>query len=94
MLALMAFGMGLFLAGCGSRSTLSDDIVTVQERYEPELMSLPGVVGVGIGECDGQPCLKVFVMQKTPALESQIPAQLEGFKVEIEAVGSFNIFAE
>mgnify|MGYP006990010526 CR=1 FL=1 len=50
-------------------------------------MSLPGVVGVGIGECEGKPCLKVLVERKTPELERQIPSELEGFKVELEESG-------
>ncbi len=68
--------------------TSSDDIMAVQEQYESQLMSIPGVVGVGIGECEGQPCLKVLVEEESPELERQIPKQLEGFKVDIEVTGA------
>jgi hypothetical protein len=54
-------------------------------------MNLRGVVGVGVGECDRQPCLKVFVEERTPELEDQIPEQIEGFKVDIEVSGPVEI---
>ncbi len=87
-LALTFFGLGVILAGCGNLMTSSDDIMAVQEQYESQLMSIPGVVGVGIGECEGQPCLKVLVEEESPELERQIPKQLEGFKVDIEVTGA------
>jgi hypothetical protein len=88
---LMVFGVGVILAVRSNLMTSSDDIETVQEQYESQLMSLPGVVGVGIGDCNGKPCLKVFVEEKTPQLEGQIPTQLEGFEVDIEVTGPFEI---
>lgn len=51
------------------------------------LMSLPGVVGTGIGECDGKPCIKVLVIQRTEGLVKRIPPVLDGFKVVIEETG-------
>lgn len=52
-------------------------------------MSLPGVVGTAIGECAGQPCIRVFVVKKTSELVKKIPAMLEGFRVEVEETGKF-----
>ena len=69
----------------------STEIEAVLDQHRDELMRLPGVVGVGIGGCDGQSCLKVLVEERTPELESQIPEQLEGFKVDIEVTGRFDI---
>ena len=51
------------------------------------LMSLPGVVGTGQGLCDGQPCIKVFVVKKTPELFGQIPTEIEGYTVAVEETG-------
>ncbi len=51
------------------------------------LMSLPGVVGTGQGLCDGQPCIKVFIVKKTPELLRQIPAEIEGYTVAVEETG-------
>ena len=86
-LILILFEMGMLLTGYHNALGSVKGIEAVQKQYESQLMSIPGVVGVGIGECNGQPCLKVFVTKKTPELEQQIPKQLEGFKVDIEVGG-------
>jgi hypothetical protein len=92
MLTLIVFSVMLGLVACDSGlMNAPDDIVGVKERHEAALMSVPGVVGVGIGDCDGQPCIKVFVKERTPELEGQIPKQLEGFKVDIETTGPIEI---
>ena len=88
-LTLIGFVVGATLAGCISLTPYSDDIVVVKERHESYLMSLPSVVGVGIGDCDGKPCIKVYVEESTSELQRQIPKQLEGFEVEIEVTGAF-----
>ena len=62
-------------------------IEEVLKEHTKELMSLPGVVGTGQSLCDGQPCIKVFVVNKTPELEKQIPQALEGYPVVIEETG-------
>lgn len=69
-----------------------DTIEAVQAHYEEKLMNIPGVVGIGIGLCNEQPCLKVMVEQQTPELEAKIPNKLEGFPVEIEVTGMFDTF--
>ena len=62
-------------------------IEDVKDRHEAKLMGTEGVVGVGIGECEGTPCIKVFVIEKTPEVEAMIPKEIEGFKVDIEESG-------
>lgn len=52
-------------------------------------MALPGVVGTGIGECNGKPCIKVFAAAKSDSLQRQIPKQIDGYPVEIEVTGEF-----
>jgi hypothetical protein len=89
-LASTVVGVTSVLAALGGGSTSpSDDIGTAKERHESSIMSVPGVVGVGIGECEGEPCIKVFVEDRTPELQRRIPERLEGFKVDIEATGPF-----
>ena len=51
------------------------------------IMSIPGVVGTGQGLCEGKPCIKVFVIKKTPDLDQKIPNTLEGYQVVIEETG-------
>lgn len=62
-------------------------ITEVLKKHQHEIMSIPGVVGVGIGAENGNQVLKVLVKQKTPELMQQVPTELEGFKVIVEEVG-------
>lgn len=65
---------------------------TVSEALREQadrLLAIPGVVGVGQGLCDGQPCIKVYVIKRTPDLMERIPSTIEGFPVEVEETGEF-----
>lgn len=61
----------------------------VLEAHAAELMEIEGVEGVAIGLlADGRtPCLKVLVVERTPALEARIPETLDGQPVELEESG-------
>ena len=62
-------------------------IQTVLKEHTDKLMALPGVVGTGLGECSGKPCIKVFVVKKTPDLLKQIPSTIEGYTVAVQETG-------
>jgi hypothetical protein len=62
-------------------------IEQVLKEHTDRLMSIEGVVGTAIGECQREPCIKVLVEEKTPVVEKRIPSSLDGWKVEIEEVG-------
>ncbi len=62
-------------------------IEEVLKEHTDSLMSLPGVVGTALGECSGQPCIKVFVVKKTADLVKQIPSAIEGYDVAIQETG-------
>ena len=62
-------------------------IEQVLREHTDSLMALQGVVGTAQGLCDGQPCIKVLIVAKTPELLSQIPAAIEGYTVEVEETG-------
>jgi len=64
-------------------------IKTVLQEHTDELMALPGVVGTGLGQCQGEPCIKVFIAAKTPDLQEKIPATLDGYQVVVEETGMF-----
>jgi hypothetical protein len=64
-------------------------ISEVLDDHVDRLMSIAGVSGVGIGDCSGTPCIKVFVVKKTPSLTGQIPTRLDGYEVAIEETGEF-----
>ena len=61
------------------------------EKHQDRLMSIPGVVGVGIGERGGRPV--VLVMTDRPAGElagSPLPDDLEGYPVHLDPVGEIH----
>jgi len=63
----------------------------VVRKYEEQLMRLPNVVGVGIGEKGGRNVIKVFVTRKMPesALQPQeiVPKWLEKYETDVEEIG-------
>jgi hypothetical protein len=69
----------------------SSGIQEAKDRHEAELLGLPNVTGIGIGERRGRPVIKVFVTQKVPesALgpNELVPEQLDGYDVDVEESG-------
>jgi hypothetical protein len=59
----------------------------VLERVTVEWLAIPGVVGTGKGDCEGRPCLKVFVSERTREVEARIPPSAGGYPVRIEVTG-------
>lgn len=59
----------------------------VLREHVKALMSIPGVVGAGQGLCEGKPCIKVYVIEKTPEMEQKIPDILDGYPVMVEETG-------
>jgi hypothetical protein len=66
-------------------------IEETRRRYEADLLALPNVTGVGIGEQDGKPVIKVLVTEKVSqsTLEpgERLPESIEGWRVVVEEVG-------
>jgi len=66
-------------------------IETVKEKNEDQLLLLPNVIGVGIGEKSGKQAIKVFVTHKVPLSELKphevIPKILQNYHTDIEVVG-------
>jgi hypothetical protein len=65
-------------------------IESTRARHEERLMSLPNVVGVGIGERDGKPVIQVLVTHRQPDLPPQdrVPENVDGFPVAVEEIGA------
>jgi len=59
-----------------------------------KLLSLPGVVGTAQGLCDSKPCIKVYVLQRTPELTRQIPDAIDGYPVVVEETGAIHTLPE
>ena len=54
------------------------------------LMAVPGVVGVAQGECDGEPCISVLIVEESADLLAQIPGEIEGHLVAVAVAGEIN----
>ena len=60
----------------------SRDINDVMEAHAEELMKLPGVTGVAVGETDeGAPCVLVLILDDREDYTRRIPTSLEGYPV-------------
>ena len=62
-------------------------IEQVQGRLTNRVMEEPGVAGTMIGECEGQPCIVVLLEAESATLREKIPAEFEGYRVEIRVTG-------
>lgn len=78
----------------GAASVSDSAARAVLDRHRDSLRILPGVVGTGLGLCEGEPCIKVLVDTLTPELQRRIPERLEGVRVEIVATGPIRALDE
>ncbi len=62
----------------------------VKKKYEKKIMTIPGVVGIGIRKLDDQDAITVLVAERTEIINQQIPQQLKGFPVIIQESGTFH----
>lgn len=89
-LCWLVAGCAAVLCGCtapGDDQMQEPSVSAALERHSPALIAIPGVVAVGESECDGVPCIKVYVAETTPELRERIPGSLEGFPVVVEESG-------
>jgi hypothetical protein len=63
----------------------------VKDRHEAELLSLDGVEGVGLGEKQGAPAIKVYVYSM-PLATANLPHVLEDVPVVVEESGAFEAY--
>jgi len=73
--------------GKGKRPMTEKTINDVLKEHTDRLMALQGVVGTAQSRCAGKPCIKVYVVERTPELLKQIPASLGGYPVEVQEAG-------
>lgn len=73
----------------GQPDMSSKSIEQVLQEHTAEWMEISGVVGTGIGACKGEPCIRVFVVEKTDEIADTIPSTVEGYTVEIVVSGRF-----
>ena len=67
---------------------MTPTIQEVKARHEGRLMTMPGVVSVGLGQKpDGTPVIVVGLDRRRPATMAQLPQILDGYAVSVEFVG-------
>ena len=71
-----------------------ETVMDVQAKHEDSLLAIDGVVGVGVGECAGNPCLQILVNLLTPELKQALPTELDGVAVDTIEVGDIQIQPE
>jgi len=96
---IFAIAMGVLsihLVGCTQpeEKMATKTIEDVLNEYTDQWMSIDGVVGTAQGLDDGKPCIKVYVMERTPGLERKIPKILHGYPVVMEETGEFRPLPE
>jgi hypothetical protein len=68
------------------------NIEQVFDRHHDQLMAVPGVTGLGVGDKDGKPAIIILVRQLTLDLKARLPRALEGHPVVIEQSGEIVAF--
>lgn len=53
-------------------------------ELDNQLANTVGVISVGSADCDGSPCINVYVEEMDPAITKDIPAEFKGFKVRVQ----------
>lgn len=74
----------------GHQQTMpTKDINIVLKDHEQELLAIPGVVGVYVGQlADNKTlCLKILVIKETDELKQKLPKTIEGWPALIEESG-------
>lgn len=94
---LLLFGiavgvLSIHMAGCAKAGTEEKEMAAktieeVLEEHTGEWLSIRGVVGTAIGEFEGKPCIRIFVVEETEELTKQIPSDVEGFPVIVSESG-------
>jgi len=72
-----------------------DAVRKVKIRHEAQLMSIPGVVGVGIGQSEklpGEAAIEIYVKESASAMRSQLPSSLDGVEVKIVETGEIHAY--
>jgi hypothetical protein len=99
-------GLSLLITGISASCAMPNDNGTNREKvmvsakdidealakHSGELLAVPGVEGAARGDCQGSPCLKVYVSSESPELQERLADILEGLPVVIEKSGSFQAY--
>lgn len=93
MLRLSLGLLALVVAGCANPSASPPSAVPAQSiedvlaAHTDSLMAVEGVTGVGQGLCEERACIRVYVLARTPEVEQRLPAEIDGYPVELVETG-------
>jgi hypothetical protein len=72
----------------GEDCAVPKTIKEIKTQHEAQMLRLPGVVSVGIGQDEsGNTAIIVGLEHPHPQTESQLPDRLEGYPVVVRVVG-------
>jgi hypothetical protein len=77
---------GLVEAAAVSDKTIEQ----VQQEHTEAWMSIPGVVGTALGQCEGKPCILVLTAANTEEVRRTIPSTVEGYPVVVQYTGEIH----
>jgi len=81
----MLFVMGGLLLALAAPVQASEEALDeARMELDNQLANTVGVISLGTGDCDGSPCINVFVEEMTPEITGQIPAEFKGFKTKVQ----------
>jgi D-alanine-D-alanine ligase-like ATP-grasp enzyme len=72
-----------------------DAVRRVKERHEGRILSVPGVIGVGVGVAEkaiGQAAVEIYVTQATESLRQALPKSLNSVEVKIVETGEIRAY--
>ena len=68
---------------------MTDEIYDIKRQNEAQLMSMPGVVSVGVGrDQNGQPAIVVGLAAAAPTTVEQVPDNIGGYPVIVQTFGT------
>lgn len=59
----------------------------VLEEHRETWMARPEVTGTGIGRCEGDPCIVLYLLRRTEAVQEAVPDSVDGHPVRLEVTG-------
>ena len=65
-------------------------VAEVIEANLDRLFGLEDVAGVAEGEIDGQPCIKIYLVQENTRTVLELPDEIDGIRLITEITGSFS----
>ena len=67
-------------------------IKDVKDKYQKQIMSVRGVVGIGIAADNGDEVIKVMVVKHTKSIDKNVPKILDGYRIVIAETGIIRAF--